>query len=347
MSAADLAPWNGAAGADFDSCPKVPALSIVAPCFNEEACLAEFVRRVTAAAQAVVGTDFEIVLVDDGSRDRTWALMAGLAAADSRLTAIRLARNFGHQRALAAGLYSCRGDRVLVIDADLQDPPELLADMMALMDAGADVVYGQRRHRAGESRFKSISARLFYRLLTRLADVDIPVDTGDFRLMNRRVLDVFRSMPEEFQFIRGMISWIGMTQVPLQYDREPRLAGETGYSLMQMLRLALDALTGFSVLPLRIASYVGMLTGITSVMLLAYSIGSWLLGKTVDGWTSLASIVLILGSVQLLVLGVLGEYLGRLFMASKRRPRFVVQEVCRVPEPRPGSTAPAATQNVG
>jgi dolichol-phosphate mannosyltransferase len=213
-----------------------------------------------------------------------------------------------------------------VIDADLQDPPELLTDMMALMDAGADVVYGQRRGREGETRFKSMSAALFYRILKRLVDVDIPVDTGDFRLMSRRVLDVFVSMPEEFRFIRGLISWIGMKQVPLLYDRDARLAGETGYSLVKMLRLAVDAVTGFSIIPLRIASYAGLVTGAMSMLLLAYTLGSWLLGRTVDGWTSLASIVLVVGSVQLLVLGLIGEYLGRLFMEAKRRPLFVVQE---------------------
>jgi polyisoprenyl-phosphate glycosyltransferase len=302
-----------------------PAVSVVAPCFNEEACLSDFMVRVTA----VVGDDYEIVLVDDGSKDRTWTLITGFAAADARVMGVRLSGNFGHQRALSAGLAHCTGARILIIDADLQDPPELFADMMALMDGGADVVYGQRRRRDGETRFKSLSAALFYRLLNRLIDVDIPMDTGDFRLISRRILDVLAAMPEESRFVRGMVSWIGMKQVPLLYDRAARLGGETEYSLANMIALAVDAITGFSVVPLRLASYAGILTGIASVLLLFYTLGSWLLGLTVTGWTSLGSFVLALGSVQLLVLGVIGEYLGRLFMASKQRPLFVVQEVIR------------------
>lgn len=306
-----------------------PRLSVVAPCFNEEGCLHEFLRRMSAACKSEIGEDYEIVLVDDGSRDATWELMLGCAKADPKLSVIRLSRNFGHQRALTAGLLACSGARILVIDADLQDPPELLGDMLALMDDGADVVYGQRRAREGETRFKSVSAALFYRLLNRLVDVNIPVDTGDFRLMSRRVLEVLASMPEEFRFIRGLISWIGMKQVPLLYDRDARLAGETGYSLVKMIRLAIDAVTGFSIVPLRMASFAGLFTGVASMLLLTYTIGSWLLGRTVDGWTSLGSIVLVVGSVQLLVLGLIGEYLGRLFMESKRRPLFVVRESYR------------------
>jgi len=311
-----------------------PALSIVAPCFNEEACLNEFIRRTSAAATAAVGNDYEIVLVDDGSKDRTWDRMQSCAAADARVVAIRLSRNFGHQRALTAGLMHCRGARVLCIDADLQDPPELVGKMMALMDAGADVVYGQRRMRRGETRFKRKSAALFYRMFRYLIDFNIPLNTGDFRLMDRRVVEVFRTMPEEARFVRGMINWIGMTQVALVYDRDARHAGETGYSLGRMYRLALDAITGFSVAPLRLASYCGALIGVASLLMLTYTIGSWLVGQTVSGWTSLASIVLFLGSVQLLILGIMGEYLGRLFMQSKGRPLFVVEQV--VQQRRPG-----------
>jgi glycosyltransferase involved in cell wall biosynthesis len=307
----------------------IPALSIVAPCFNEQACLAEFVRRARAAANVAVGEEYEIVLVDDGSKDRTWEVIKSFAEVDARLVAIRLSRNFGHQRALSAGLYNCRGRRILMIDADLQDPPELVGEMMALLDAGADVVYGQRRVRSGETRMKTKSAKLFYRVLSRLIEIDIPLDTGDFRLIRRRVLDVLQAMPEEARFVRGLVSWIGMTQVPIVYDRDPRLAGDTGYTFGRMVRLAIDAITGFSVVPLRVASYSGMVTAVGSVLMLSYTIGSWLLGRTVNGWTSLASIILLLGSVQLMVLGVMGEYLGRLFMQSKGRPLFVVQDIYR------------------
>jgi polyisoprenyl-phosphate glycosyltransferase len=316
-----------------------PALSIVAPCFNEEACLEDFIRRASAAATTVVGDDYEIVLVDDGSNDRTWDRMQSCAAADVRVVAIRLSRNFGHQRALIAGLMHCHGARILNIDADLQDPPELIGKMMALMDAGADVVYGQRRMRRGETRFKTKSAALFYRLLRSLIDIDIPLDTGDFRLMDRKVLEVLRTMPEEAPFVRGLISWIGMTQVALVYDRDSRYAGETGYSLGRMFRLALDAITGFSVVPLRIASYSGALIGVVGLLMLVYTIGSWLAGRTVSGWTSLGSIVLVIGSVHLLVLGVMSEYLGRLFMQSKGRPLFVIEQVVQRPPPVTGDTA--------
>jgi glycosyltransferase involved in cell wall biosynthesis len=320
-----------------------PALSIVAPCFNEADCLDDFVRRSTAAAVTAVGDNYEIVLVDDGSKDRTWDRMRFLATSDARVVAIRLSRNFGHQRALTAGLMHCRGARVLSIDADLQDPPELISEMMALMDAGADVVYGQRRMRLGETRIKSKSAAFFYRLLRQLVDIDIPLDTGDFRLMDRRVLEVLLTMPEEARFVRGLISWIGMRQVALVYDRDARYAGETAYSLGSMFHLGLDAITSFSVVPLRFASYCGVLTGVVSMLMLTYTIGSWLFGQTVTGWTSVASIVLVIGSVQLLVLGMMGEYLGRLFMQSKGRPLFVVERVVGRPQGRPplnGKTAP-------
>jgi glycosyltransferase involved in cell wall biosynthesis len=307
-----------------------PALSVVAPCYNEELCLGAFLLRVQAACQQAVGGDYEVILIDDGSRDRTWDLIAGHAEAEGRLTGVKLSRNFGHQRALTAGLAQCSGERILVIDADLQDPPELLIQMLGVMeDTGADVVYGRRRSRQGETAFKHVTSALFYRLLSRLIDISIPLDTGDFRLMSRRVLEVLMLMPEENRFIRGMISWVGMKQVPMLYDRDARFAGTTGYSLGKMMLLALDAVTGFSVLPLRVASYAGMVTGVISVLLLLYTIGSWALGVAVSGWTSLASIVLILGSVQLLVLGVMGEYLGRLFMTAKRRPSYVVQEIAR------------------
>jgi dolichol-phosphate mannosyltransferase len=276
-----------------------------------------------------MGGEFEIVLVDDGSRDRTWELMRELADADPRLTVMNLSRNHGHQIALTAGLNLARGQRILILDADLQDPPELLPDMMRLMDEGADVVFGQRRRREGETHFKTLTAKVFYRLLRYLTDVDIPADTGDFRLMTRRSLDILNSMPEQSRFVRGMVSWIGLKQVPLPYDRDPRFAGETKYPLWKMLRFAIDAITGFSMVPLRIASALGVVMGIISAMMLCYTLGSWILGRTVEGWTSLSTIILTVSSVQLLVLGILGEYLGRLYMQSKQRPLFIIDTIYR------------------
>lgn len=308
-------------------CPAGWKLSIVVPCYNESAGLLEMHRRVSVAAARQVGDDYELVLVNDGSHDDTWAKIVELAARDRHVVGIALSRNHGHQLALSAGLAQCRGERVLIIDADLQDPPELLPDMMALMDQGADVVYGQRVSREGETWFKRTSASMFYRLLARLVEVDIPLDSGDFRLISRRALDVLNAMPEQHRFIRGMVSWIGMRQVPLRYDRHERFAGQTKYPMARMIRLAVDAITGFSVRPLKIASYMGMLFGALGVTGMMYTLYGWLHNLALPGWTSVMSIVLILGSAQLFVLGVFGEYLGRLYMESKRRPLFIIDQV--------------------
>ena len=312
------------------------ALSIVVPCYNEEACLDELHRRVSAAAHAVVGADHEIVFINDGSRDGSWTAMQRLAAVDPQLVAIDLSRNHGHQLALTAGLDLARGARILIIDADLQDPPELLGELMATMDReAADVVYCVRRERAGESAAKKLTARLFYRLLARLTDTAIPLDTGDFRLISRRALDTLLSLPEQARFIRGMVAWIGFRQVPYSYDRAERLAGETHYPFAKMLRLALDAVTGFSTAPLRLASHAGLaLTGV-SLLVAAYITISWAAGRTVAGWTSLMLVVVGLGAVQMFVLGLIGEYLGRLYIEAKRRPLYIIGDV--IGDARPGS----------
>jgi dolichol-phosphate mannosyltransferase len=305
-----------------------PALSVVIPCYNEEGCLEALHARVSAAAHAAVGDDHEIVLVNDGSRDGSWAVMQRLSAADPRLVAINLSRNHGHQLALTAGLDLCAGEQILIIDADLQDPPELLSDMRAAMvEQGADVVYAVRRKREGETIFKKLTAAAFYRVLDRVTDTPIPLDTGDFRLMSRRALDAFLSLPEQARFIRGMVAWVGFRQVPFLYDRHERLAGESKYPLAKMIRFALDAVTGFSTAPLRLASHVGLaLTGAT-LLLFLYVMGSFVLGRTVQGWTSTMLVVLFLGAVQMFVLGMIGEYLGRLYVESKRRPLYLVADV--------------------
>ncbi len=307
---------------------KRPQLSVVIPCYNEEGCLEALHVRVSAAARAAVGDDHEIVLVNDGSRDASWAVMQRLSAADPRLVAINLSRNHGHQLALTAGLDLCAGEQILIIDADLQDPPELLVDMRAAMQSeGADVIYAVRRKRDGETLFKKATAAFFYRMLDRITDTPIPLDTGDFRLMSRRALDAFLSMPEQARFIRGMVAWVGFRQVPFPYDRHERLTGESKYPLAKMIRFALDAVTGFSTAPLRFASHVGLaLTGVTALMFL-YVMGSFVLGRTVQGWTSTMLVVLFLGAVQMFVLGMIGEYIGRLYVESKRRPLYLVADV--------------------
>jgi dolichol-phosphate mannosyltransferase len=241
----------------------------------------------------------------------------------------------------------CRGDRILVIDADLQDPPELLPQMLTVLDGGVDVVYGQRRQRAGETATKVLTAHLFYRFINCLTDIPIPKDSGDFRLMTRRVVDLFLAMPERHRFVRGMISWLGFRQVPFLYDRDPRFAGETHYPLRKMLRLAFDAVTGFSVQPLLIASFMGILFSLVAFGLLVYSLVSWIWFDAVHGWTSQMVVITFLGGIQLLVLGIQGEYLGRLYEQSKGRPLFLIQEILtgsgmpqvadeRVADPAPG-----------
>jgi polyisoprenyl-phosphate glycosyltransferase len=311
-------------------------LSIVVPCFNEEACLPALHQRLTSAARDAVGEDYEIVLVNDGSRDGSWAIMQRLAAEDRHLVAVNLSRNHGHQLALTAGLDLCRGQRIFIIDADLQDPPELLKDMLAKMDAEqADVVYGVRRSRRGETAFKRATAHGFYRLLSRATEVDIPLDAGDFRVMSRRALDALLAMPEQARFIRGMVAWIGFKQVPLLYDRSERFAGTTKYPLGKMLRFALDALTGFSSAPLKLASHAGLALSVGSVLLIAYIAYAWSAGRNVPGWTSLMLIVVVLGAVQMFVLALLGEYIGRLYNEAKRRPLYIVQEIAGA-DPQPG-----------
>lgn len=305
------------------------ALSVVIPCYNEEECLTELYGRVTAACRQQVGEGYEIVLINDGSTDGTRAAIFDLAAKDRHIVAINLSRNYGHQIALSAGLEFCCGDRVLILDADLQDPPELLGEMMAKMDGGFDVVYGQRSERDGESWFKRATASAFYRVLRSMVDVNIAPDTGDFRLISRRALDHLIAMPERYRFIRGMVSWIGLKQVALPYRRSARFAGTTHYPLAKMLHLAVDAMTSFSVIPLRFASHLGMAFGVLGFLALCHVLFSWVAGNVLPGWTSLAAIVLILGSVQLLVLGIFGEYLGRMYMEAKRRPLYIVDEVAR------------------
>ena len=303
------------------------ALSTVAPCYNEQEVINELHRRCAAAAEPLVGKSYELVLVDDGSQDDTRAVIAALADAGGQTVGVFLARNYGHQKALSAGLSLCRGQRILIIDSDLQDPPELLADMMALMDDGADVVFGQRTSRPGESFAKRSAAAVFYRLLSKMVEFDIPMDTGDFRLISRRALDVLNAMPEEHRFIRGMVSWIGFKQVPLPYARQVRFAGQTKYPFRKMLRLGIDAITGFSIVPLRIATLLSIVVALLGLAMIGYVVVQYFLGHTIQGWSSVMVAVLMVGSVQLFGIGILGEYLGRLYMQSKKRPLYVIDQV--------------------
>ena len=304
----------------------MPTLSVVVPCYNESESLGETHRRLTAVCQTT-GWNYELLYVDDGSKDATWPLMADLARNDPYVKAVKLSRNHGHQLALSAGLANCTGDRVLIIDADLQDPPELLTDMMRLMDDGADVVYGQRSSRQGETKFKVWTASLFYGLIDRLSEVRIPRETGDFRLISRRVLNILLDMPERHRFIRGMIAWIGFKQVPLVYDRQARFAGQTKYPLKKMARFAADAVTAFSIKPLQFASLIGLAFAVLGLMLTVFAVVSFLFFKAVPGWASTLAGISVIGSVQLFMLGIIGEYLGRLYEQSKGRPLYMIEQV--------------------
>src|ERR1700722_19172874 len=298
----------------------MPTLSIVAPLFNEEGNVAELVRRLRAAADGAPGIDgYEIVLVDDGSSDRTVELLRMHAAADPRIVVVRLSRNFVHQLAATAGLDISRGDAVVLIDADLQDPPELIPAMVERWQGGYDVVYAVRRKRKGESRFKILTARLFYRTTQRLTKVEIPVDAGDFRLMSRRVVDALKAIRERHRFIRGLVSWVGFPQTALEYDRDSRFAGESKYPVSKMLRFALDGITSFSAGPLRFASCFGLI----EIGLKVFT------GYNLPGYTSLIFAVLFLGGVQLIGIGILGEYIGRIYDEIKGRPLYLVAEVDR------------------
>jgi dolichol-phosphate mannosyltransferase len=303
-------------------------LSIVVPCFNEDAGLPELVRRCCASAAAAVGEKFELILVDDGSTDGTWKAVISEIGSHPNIVAIKLSRNYGHQVALTAGLSAVKGRMVLVIDADLQDPPELLGDMIKMMnECSADVVYGQRKSRAGESWFKTFTARLFYRLLERSTDILIPIDTGDFRLMSRRVSDIIAQMPERDRFIRGMVASVGFKQVPFPYERQQRYAGTTKYPLLKMVQFASDAFLGFSMVLLRFSSVAafGLLLAFIGVGI--YSIYAWAYLEVVPGWTSTMITIIAVSFFQLIALSVIGEYVGRIYMSTKQRPLFIIDVI--------------------
>ena len=268
----------------------------------------------------------ELIFVNDGSTDRTLDILLNIAAGDPSLRIIDLSRNFGHQYAISAGIEAARGEAVILIDADLQDPPEVMPQMLEQWRAGFQVVYGVREQRAGESRFKLWSAALFYRLLQQLSDTKIPLDTGDFRLLDRAVVDVLLQMPEYHRYLRGLISWMGFRQFGLRYARDVRYAGETKYSLGKMLKLAMDGITGFSDKPLFLVGYFGFAITFTTLVLIVWEIINKLLHphSSVWGWTSLLIVILFLGGVQLMSIGLIGQYIGRIYTETKRRPLYIV-----------------------
>ena len=306
--------------------PGAPSLSVVVPVFNEVDSLPELYERLRRVLDTAVPS-WEVVLVDDGSSDGSTATMRALAAADRRVRAVVLARNFGHQLAVTAGLDRSLGDAVVIMDADLQDPPEVIPQLVDRWQEGAAVVSAVRTTREGESRFKLLSARVFYRLLSRLSDVPIPLDAGDFRLLDRKVVDVLGAMPERHRFLRGMTAWVGFPSAQVPYQRAPRHAGRTKYSLRKMVRLALSAITSFSYVPLQLATVLGLLVATLSVLAVPVVVVLRLLGVSgLGGQTTVLVAVLFLGGVQLLSIGLLGEYVGRTSDEVKRRPLYVVAD---------------------
>jgi len=301
-------------------------LSVVVPIYNEEEVIEETYRRLTAVLEGMGGS-YELVFVNDGSRDRTAEIVRALCRSDKRLKLIDLSRNFGHQIAVTAGLDYAAGRAVVVIDADLQDPPELIPEMVKRWREGFDVVYGKRIARKGETWFKVVTAKLFYRFLRAMTPVHIPVDTGDFRLMDRKVVDVMKAMRERSRFVRGLVSWAGFRQTALEYVRQERFAGETKYPLRKMLRLSADAITSFSTKPLKLAGILGFaLSGAGFLYLLVVLYQRLFTDSTVPGWASLIVISLLFHGITLILLGVLGEYVGRIYEEVKGRPLYVVAE---------------------
>ncbi len=306
-------------------------LSVVAPVYNEEATLEEFYSRVCTALD---GLRFELVLVDDGSTDTSGAVLERLALSDPRVHVVSLSRNFGHQTALTAGLDHAAGDAVVMLDADLQDPPELIPRMLDHWSAGCDVVYAVREQRDGESRFKLTTARWFYRLFDKLAQVELQHNSGDFRLLDRRALDALLSMRERSRFLRGMTVWVGYRQAAVPYSRDPRYAGETKYTLSKMLRFSLDAVSSFSHRPLQLATLLGFVISTLAFIAIPVVIVLRILGSYLPGFGSITIAVLLLGGIQLIAIGIIGEYVGRIYDEVKGRPLYLVQSRINIPETR-------------
>jgi polyisoprenyl-phosphate glycosyltransferase len=313
-----------------------PTLTIVVPLYNEEGNVAALMDRIVAIAERLPGSpSYEVILVNDGSTDGTLKAAREAAARYNNVVIASLSRNFGHQLAASAGIDLAAGEAVVLMDGDLQDPPELIREFVEKWREGYDVVYAVRRTRKGESAFKLFTARLFYRTIKRLTKVSIPVDTGDFRLMSRRVVDALKRSPERHRFLRGLVSWVGFNQIGVEYDRDERLSGATKYPLPKMLRFAIDGITSFSDVPLRFASYLGFAASVAAFVYALVVIGAKLLSlhppEYTRGWASTICAVLFLGGVQLISLGILGEYIGRIYDEVKGRPLYLISDIERGP----------------
>jgi glycosyltransferase involved in cell wall biosynthesis len=303
-----------------------PVYSVVAPVFNEQETVPHFYARVVAVMEGL-GEPFELVLVNDGSSDGSYTAMRELAARDPRVRVVNFSRNFGHQIAISAGLDYARGDAVVIIDSDLQDPPEVIVEMVAHWKEGAEVVYAQRSKRPGETRFKLVTAAAFYRTIERITSIKIPRDTGDFRLLDRRVVDALVAMREHHRFMRGLSAWVGFRQDAVLYERHERFAGQTKYPLRKMVRFSLDAITSFSTIPLQLATSFGFILAGLSLLGILLAVIVRLFGGGIVGQGTTISVVLFLGGIQLIFLGIIGEYLGRIYDEVRARPLYIVRNV--------------------
>ncbi|MGI6124352.1 MAG: glycosyltransferase family 2 protein [Acetivibrionales bacterium] len=307
--------------------------SVIVPMYNEEAVIIETHRRLTQVMSSI-GEGYEIIFINDGSRDNTRAIINDLCNKDTNIKMIDFARNFGHQIAITAGMDYAAGECMVIIDGDLQDPPELIPDMIKKWREGYDVVYGKRKSRQGETAFKKFTAKAYYRILRSLTNVEIPVDTGDFRLIDRKVCEALKQLPERSRYVRGLMSWVGFKQIAIEFERNERFAGETKYPLKKMIKLAMDGIMSFSYKPLKLASYIGaILSGISFIYLIAVLIQKLFFPETSQsGWTSLIAVSLFFNGIILLMLGIIGEYIGRIYDEAKGRPLYIINELRNMEE---------------
>ncbi len=307
-------------------------ISLVIPMYYEEEVAQECYNRVVGILKNIENYEYEIIFVNDGSKDKTLEILEKIAEEDRNVKIISFSRNFGHQAAVTAGIKEVTGDAVVIIDADLQDPPELIPDMLKYWEEGNEIIYGKRKTRKGESAFKLLTAKMFYKTLNSLSDVEIPKDTGDFRLVDRKVVDVVNSMPEHNKFLRGLFSWVGFKQTPYEYERQERYAGKTKYPLKKMLKLASDGIISFSTKPLKIIGGLGFLTIILSIGILVYSLISYIfkLNNLTPGWTSIMIAITLFSGVQLLSIWIISEYIARIYDETRNRPQYIIDKKINV-----------------
>ena len=303
-------------------------ISVIVTMYYEEEVAEECYKRLTACLQKLIDYTYEIIIIDDGSKDKTLEILENIASKDDKVKVISFSRNFGHQAAVTAGLKHVSGDAIIIIDADLQDPPELIPQMIQLWEQGNEIIYAKRKKRKGESPFKLLSAKLFYQILNALSDTEIPKDTGDFRLVDRKVVDTINNMPEHNKFLRGLFSWVGYKQIPFEYEREERFAGKTKYPLRKMLKLASDGIISFSTKPLKLVGLLGFISIVISILILIYALLSYFLklNQLSAGWTSLMVAITFFAGVQLLSIWIMSEYIGRIYDETKQRPQFIINK---------------------